>query len=171
MEKKQVIATIITLLFLGSSLTFVSNIFTTEGDNVRLRARVMVWVCGERKHLPKNSGPKSIYTTEEEDILHIRSEGATLGDFFNSESQQFSNLCIYGYCNDNRCPDLDPDTLKMSVNGVINYEFGNYRPSDGDVIIIDYSSASAGIIKEEGIVPGGLTITEPNKTGGNATGG
>lgn len=170
MEKKQIIATVITLLFLGSSLTFVSNIFTSEGGNVRLRAKVMVWVCGERRYLPKNSGPESIYTTEEEDILHIRPEGATLGDFFNSGSRQLSNLCIYGYCNDNMCPDTEPDMVKMSVNGVRNYEFDSYKPGDGDVIIIDYSSASAGIVKEEGIVPGGLTITEPNTTKGNATG-
>ena len=81
------------------------------------------------------------HTHEEGDgTLHIENnnpsskpETLTLGYFFKVWDKQFSETCIFEFCNDGE------KKVTMTVNGKENTEFGKYVMRDKDEIVITYS--------------------------------
>jgi hypothetical protein len=72
-------------------------------------------------------------------LIHKHARGATLGLFFESLGMKFDNRCFIlddgtAYCN------TDKKTLRMYVNGKINYIFEAYELHDLDRILISYGT-------------------------------
>jgi hypothetical protein len=104
----------------------------------RIQARVIISICGEPVPLPNHTTP---FARAYGDLLIVEKRGMKLGEFLNYREQILNASCIYDYCNGmNRCPDPEPDWLKLWVNGVERFEFERYVVRNGDEIVIDYSS-------------------------------
>ena len=71
-------------------------------------------------------------------VIHVESEKATLGFFFESLGMNFNYNCFVishiGYCSN------ETYRLRFFVNGVENFEYGNYIPKDLDRILITYGN-------------------------------
>lgn len=84
-------------------------------------------------------GMSPTHTHSEDGKIHMENnnpakkpETLTLGYFFKVWGETFNESCIFEYCN-------GPEgTVKMTVNGQPNYEFGDYKMKDGDRIVIEY---------------------------------
>jgi hypothetical protein len=76
-------------------------------------------------------------------VIHFHSPNATLGDFFQSLGMDFNSNCFFdgniSYCTNSI------QKLRLYVNGTLNNQFGNYKPSDLDKILIYYGSSTPSV--------------------------
>ncbi len=79
------------------------------------------------------------HTHESDGTIHMENqcpqkkpETFTLGYFFKVWGKSFNTTCILDYCSNGS------KRVKLTVNGIENAEFGNYKMHDGDVIVISY---------------------------------
>ena len=98
-------------------------------------------IDGEKVAIPEETGVepdcmRMIHTHDETGKLHVEKEDAslnvTIGDFFSVWGETF---------NENQILDAKVDAtheIVMTVDGVINTEYQNYIPLDGEQIIIEY---------------------------------
>ncbi len=98
-------------------------------------------IDGEEIPIPAETGVepgcmRMVHTHDDSGKLHIEKEDAsvniTIGDFFSVWGKTFTG---------NQILDSKVDStheIVMSVDGVVNTEYENYIPSDGEQIIIEY---------------------------------
>jgi len=82
-----------------------------------------------------------------DNIIHIESRNATMGDFFSSLGMKLNNTCFVAeendYCNSQN------KTLKMYVNAITSNEFDKYNPKDLDKVLISYGDESKTEIQKQ----------------------
>ncbi len=110
---------------------------------VHWHARLDMYACGAELRLPLNRGTPLLHTHKDPHKIHIEGlvpegKSVTLGEFMDAVEVPFSSTQLLEYQNDNSCPDEEPDTLYMTVNGQENAAFRDYEIRDGDVIILIY---------------------------------
>lgn len=82
------------------------------------------------------------------DIIHKHAAGVTLGYFFNTLGMVFNSTCFVTddgktYCNNG------VKSIKLYINGRLNYEFEDYKFHDLDRILITYGNDNNDEIKEQ----------------------
>ena len=100
-----------------------------------------IFIKGEQREIPGNiglvGGHQSMHT-HEPNVIHIEAEGVvtkemtTLGRFFSIWGKQFTDQCLFEFCTG------ADGTLRMTVNGEPNQEFGRYHIQDGDKFELRY---------------------------------
>ncbi len=161
-HKKKVRNWLILLIILGLVIWGITALVQrdkkeNEGLNFEPPQGVIHWhpeltiiIDGVKQVIPANIGlggsvHSPIHTHDEdaaEGVLHIETDNPTkqtviLGYFFNVWGKKFSKDCIFDYC-------TDRGTLKMTVNGKENYDYGKFFMHDGDNIVIEYASNTSG---------------------------
>ncbi len=116
--------------------------FDVPQQPIHWHPHLTIRIDGKERSIPANIGlsgaHQPIHTHEEDGILHMEnnrptSETVILGFFFKVWGKTFTKDCIFDYC-------TDQGTLKMTVNGQENFEYGSYFMKDGDQIVIEYVS-------------------------------
>ena len=160
-NKRLSVTIILALLLIG--VFFVSGCAYFTQNNIDVPAGPIHWhpnlkiiINGEEQVIPNDIGTgdgtglvidthlsgmgmSPIHTHEEGDgTIHMEqskptAETLTLGYFFKVWDKQFSETCIFEYCNDGE------KKVTMTVNGKENTEFGKYVMRDKDEIVITYS--------------------------------
>tara|TARA_B100000945_G_C20301160_1_gene558110 strand:- start:167 stop:634 length:468 start_codon:yes stop_codon:yes gene_type:complete len=105
-----------------------------------------IYINGEKITLPDETGVepgcmRMIHTHEgASGKLHVEKEDAslnvTIGDFFHVWGETFNENQILGYKVDST------HEIIMKVDGVVNTEYQNYEPKDGENIVIEYNEIS-----------------------------
>ena len=121
--------------------------FEVPSGAIHWHPHLTIIIDGQQQLIPKDIGITStahypFHTHEADGVLHMENNNPTrktviLGYFFEVWGKEFSAECIFDYC-------TDKGTLKMSVNGKENTEYGNYFLQDKDEILIEYTSFAGG---------------------------
>lgn len=124
--------------------------FEPPQGTIHWHPKLTIVINGAKQVIPANIGlggsvHSPIHTHEEdaaEGVLHMEIDNPTkqtviLGYFFNVWGKKFSKDCIFDYC-------TDKGTLKMTVDGKDNYDYEKFFMHDGDNIVIEYTSNTAG---------------------------
>ena len=165
---KQWIGVIFLIVILLGSFPFIFSFFGKSNNNdsntninpsatcspIHWHPKLKIIINGEEQAIPPNIGTtigrvidtdlsgmamSATHTHDEEGTIHMENscpnkkpESYTLGYFFKVWNKQFNSTCIFDYCND------AIKKVKMTVNGIENTEFENYKMKDGDQIVISY---------------------------------
>ncbi len=106
--------------------------------------KLKIIINGEDIFIPPGIGltgeHKPIHTHESDGTLHVENQYPTkknmrLGYFFEVWDKEFTNECIFTSC-------TNAGALRMTVNGIENFEFDDYILQEGDKIVIEYTSTS-----------------------------
>lgn len=131
---------------------------------VHWHADIDIILCGQEQRLPEALpgsliGPPSLHTHDRQENLRSmpRSDGngvihneavipsqpgeQTLGRFLDHMNIQFSGTQIMNRKNGDLCPNGNPGTVTLLINGQPNSQWRNYIPRDGDTILIDFGAA------------------------------
>ena len=113
----------------------------TEALESHYHPSVMVIIDGEQIPIPTDVGVQTgcmrmVHTHDDSGKLHVEKEDAsiniTIGDFFAVWGKTFT---------ENQILDSNTDStheIVMTVDGVVNTEYNNYIPTDGEQIKIEY---------------------------------
>ena len=148
-----IVAVFIIFFALGKPST-VNNNAEVPKEPIHWHPKLTIIIKGEKQFIPPNIGisvgnnmdnqisgmrMSPTHTHESDGTLHLENnrpwlkpETLTLGYFFEVWDKNFNSSCIFEYCNG------ENGTLKMTVNGQPNYDFGDYIMHDKDNIIIEY---------------------------------
>ncbi len=125
------------------------NIPVTEmniGSHKNLRNHIHqnleIIIDGVEREIPSNIGisqgiMRPIHTHDSTGEIHVEGpcvRAFTLGEFFEIWKKEFNSTKIFDKTTEN-------GTLKMTVNGQENNEFGNLILKDDDEIVIEYTSS------------------------------
>lgn len=111
-------------------------------NGIHWHPHLKIVIKGDQQVIPEGIGlgvkEQPVHTHDADGILHLEYGGLVttddikLGKFFKIWGKQFNKDCIFDFCN-------GPEgSVKMSVNGQPNADFGNYQMGDGDQIEIVY---------------------------------
>lgn len=121
-------------------------------------AKLKIYVEGEEYDLTQSkylSSPSAklndnIYLLEGEPNpdLVMKNQDVTLGDLFDSLAIKFTPECLEldtgsKYCNSGQ------KSLKLYINGEVNGQYQNYRPMDGDIILVTYGDETVDQVNEQ----------------------
>lgn len=149
-----VILIVVGIFILFKKLSNSDNTFEVPKKPIHWHPKLKIIIKGEEQFIPVNIGisignnidnqisgmrMSPVHTHESDGTIHLENnkpwlkpETLTLGYFFEVWNRNFNSSCIFDYC------DGENGTLKMTVNGKPNYNFGNYVMHDGDEIVIGY---------------------------------
>ncbi len=149
------LAAVLIVIFAGGYYYWSVGDSSTEGITAQVvsvpdgpihwHAKLTIMIDGQRQDIPIGIGLGSVHmpvhTHESDGTIHMENsypteENMKLGYFFELWDRTFTSTCIFDYC-------TDQGILKMSVNGVENFDFGEYSMRDGDEILIEYTSDAA----------------------------
>lgn len=115
-------------------------------NGLHWHAELSVLIDGKKESIPAGVGlgisHNPIHTHELDNVIHmemngvVRNEDLKLGKFFEVWGKRFDKDCILDFCNS------DGGSVKISVNGQPNADFGNYVMRDGDRIEIRYEKGA-----------------------------
>lgn len=111
-----------------------------NGIGTHIHPVLTIRLKGERVEIPENTGIDSdcmhpIHTHDNSGTLHLefpKPRDVRLKEFFEIWGKRFDSQCIFEHCNGSE------GTVKMTVNGQPNTEFGEYVMHDHDQIEIMY---------------------------------
>lgn len=111
-------------------------------SGIHWHPELSIYIKGEKQVIPANIGlgvvHNPVHTHDDTGIIHlefsalVKKDDVRLGKFFDVWEKRFDSPCIFEFC-------TGPDgTMKMTVNGQENTEFGSYMMKDGDKIEIHF---------------------------------
>ncbi len=113
-----------------------------EHKNIALHIhpQVEIYILGVKKIIPNGvgisaNGMRVIHTHDDTGKLHIESPTPHqfyLKDFFTIWGKNFNSTCILEYCADEK------HKMKVLVNGIENYQYGDIALQEHDIIKIYY---------------------------------
>lgn len=120
---------------------------------IHIHSQLHMSVCGEEYNLGLEKGDLGrTHTHKERDYLHFHAliktditgtkilepEKIYLGELFDQLNIPFTKTCFADKCNGDLCPNGQPGTLKVIVNGIPNEDFDEYVWNDDDEIEIRF---------------------------------
>ncbi len=117
-------------------------------NGIHRHSELSIVVNGEKQEIPANIGlgatqHNPVHTHDSDNVIHLEHSGLVTVDdirlkqFFEVWGRQFSEKCIFDYCN------TGEKQVKMFVNGERSEEFGEYILEDGDNIEIIYGTTTS----------------------------
>lgn len=139
------------LAFVGWFIWSVVKSPKLPADNVVSRTEihwhthVVIKIKGKEITIPANVGintgethPERMHTHDTDNKIHIEKlppvtkDDIKLSNFFQIWGKTLTPDCVLDSCN------VDKGTLKMTVNGKENHDFGDYLIHNNDEIVLDY---------------------------------